>query len=131
MIHFPTEEEEQRKVQEALERMRKNRNEMREAARLGRSALCDLINALRENHVTGQPYKIRALLYSLWNGKPASLVEVVCLDHNLRQSLCQVIAGFGYEDAEVKFFYAAIQEAFTKAGLFEWFLEEGEKKEGA
>ena len=36
-------------------------------------------------HKTGQGYKVRALLYSLWNGQPASLLEVVSLDWQIRR----------------------------------------------
>lgn len=69
---------------------------------------------------SGQPYKVRALLYSLWNGKPASLVEIVCLDWAIRKDLLAVMLAFGADE----FFYKEIQESITKAGQWEWFLEE-------
>lgn len=73
------------------------------------------------SHKTGQGYKLRALLYSLWNGKPASLLDVVGLDSGLRLDLCMVIMGFGTPG----FFYDEIKSEFVKAGLFDWFVEEG------
>jgi len=68
---------------------------------------------------------LRALLYSLWNGKPTPLIECVSLDFELRQDLCLVLLAFGYEDEKVKFFYDAVKDAVKRAGLWEWFLLEG------
>jgi len=73
---------------------------------------------------TGQSYKIRALLYSLWNGKPASLLEIITLDHELRAALLIVMAAFG----DSQFFYDEIKAAFVERGLFDWFVEEGDCK---
>jgi hypothetical protein len=74
---------------------------------------------------SGQGYKLRALLYSLWNGQPADLSDVLNLDYNLREDLCKVILAFGYEDRKGagSFFYNEITNAFKSAGLYEWFLE--------
>jgi len=69
---------------------------------------------------TGQSYKVRGLLYSLWNGQPYSLLEIVTLDGQLRHALLVVIANFGAP----KFFYQEIKDAFVVAGLFDWFTEE-------
>jgi len=79
-------------------------------------------------HKTGQGYKLRALLYSLWNGKPASLFEIVALDFEIRQDLCAVALAFGFEDwrGTDSFFYEQIRLAVSKAGLWHWFLEEAE-----
>lgn len=71
-------------------------------------------------HKTGQGYKIRGLLYSLWNGHPYSLLEIITLDNGLRFALLNVIANFGAP----KFFYDEIKTAFVKAGLFDWFCEQ-------
>jgi hypothetical protein len=73
------------------------------------------------SHKTGQGYKLRALLYSLWNGKPASLLELVCLDGELRCKFLAVCMAFGSSD----FFYNEIRRAFEGARLFDWFIEEG------
>ena len=75
-------------------------------------------------HKTGQSYKLRSLLYSLWNGKPASLNEVTGLDYELKIKLCMVILAFGTPE----FFYDEIESAFVKRGIFDWFCEEGETK---
>lgn len=85
-------------------------------------ALENLVDACA--HKTGQGYKLRALLYSLWNGKPASILEIVSLDWNLRQQFLIVCAGFGQRG----FFYDEIKSAFVRRGLFDWFCEEGENK---
>ncbi len=73
-------------------------------------------------HKTGQSYKLRGLLYSLWNGKPYSLLEIVTLDRLLRDNLFCVMENFG----STLFFYDDIKKPFTDAGLFDWFVEEGE-----
>lgn len=76
---------------------------------------------------TGQSYIIRALLFSLWNGKPVDLSDTLRLDWELKKSLCVVIVAFGFERDENKFFYDAITEAFKARGLFDWFREEGDE----
>lgn len=76
---------------------------------------------------SGQPYKLRGLLYSLYNGKPFSLLEIVGLDWDIRQDLCLVLLAFGHEERNgVKFFYDAIKTAITKAGQWPWFIQEYE-----
>lgn len=126
-IHFPTEEENKAAMNEALARMKSVRREQRNAAVIGVAALAELLVVLRENHVTGQPYKLRRLLFSLWNGKPVDLSDTLGLDWELKQNFARVLAGFGYEDDEVKFFYRAIEDGFRGAGLLDWFREEGDK----
>lgn len=73
---------------------------------------------------SGQSYKLRGLLYSLWNGKPYSVLEIISLDHELRLSLLIVMAGFGAPN----FFYKEIENGFKRAGLFDWFIQEGQTK---
>lgn len=74
---------------------------------------------------SGQSYKIRALLYSLWSGdKPVDLCEVFGLDHDLKVAFCAVILGFGYRE----FSYEHMQAAFEKRGLFKWFIAKGESE---
>ena len=85
--------------------------------------------ALVLQHRSGQPYKLRALLYSLYNGKPASLIEVLGLDAEIRADLALVVEGFGFEDAKVKCFYDAMKAAITKAGQWEWFIAEHENND--
>lgn len=92
------------------------------AAMLAIPAMDRLCEVLKER--SGQPYKLRALLWSLWNGKPASLVEIVGLDWAIRQDLLCVLAGWGWEDSKPKFFYNAIEQAVRKAGQWDWFCEE-------
>ncbi len=85
-------------------------------------ALSDLVDCCQ--NMSGQSYKVRALLYSLWNGKPTSLLEVVSLDSSLRLKLALVICAFGSRG----FFYDEIKAAFVRRGLFDWFVEQGEVK---
>ncbi len=80
-----------------------------------------LVNVCRNK--TGQSYKLRGLLYSLWNGKPYSLLELLSLDFELRQSFLMVCAVFGASN----FFYDQIKAEFVAVGLFDWFCEEGDK----
>lgn len=94
----------------------------RAAVDLARPALARIVGAM--THKTGQGYKLRCLLYSLWNGKPAPLIECVGLDHELREDFCAVILAWGYGRGEWEFFYDAMQKAIRDAGLWPWFLEE-------
>lgn len=83
-----------------------------------------LIEAMRGK--TGQSGHIRALLFSLWNGKPTSVIELIALDWKLRVALLNVFAAFGFEQKSgPNFFYNELKEAVSTAGLWEWFLEEG------
>lgn len=77
-------------------------------------------------HKTGQGYKLRGLLYSLWNGHPYPLIEIITLDRDLRFALLNVLENFGAEH----FFYDEIKAAFVAAGLFDWFCEQKENKPG-
>ena len=121
-ITFPTDEECKQQVAEALAKMKRVAYMRHLEALLAGTALHRLVDVMRDK--TGQGLKLRSFLYSLWNGKPAPLINVLNLDHELRSDLCAVIAGFGWEDAEVKFFYDAFKSAVQDAGLWEWFLEE-------
>ena len=71
---------------------------------------------------TGQSFHLRALLFSLWNGKKAELLNVVNLDWALRKDLCAVILAFGCEP----FFYDAVRDAFDRKGLLEWFIAQAD-----
>jgi hypothetical protein len=75
-------------------------------------------------HKTGQSYKVRSLLYSLWNGKPASLLDILSIDRDLRMALLLIMGAFGSRD----FFYNEIKKPIVDAGLFDWFCEEGDAK---
>ena len=124
IIHIPTDEENKAALAEFFGRQKQVRAEQRAAAVAGLAALDRLVAVLKENHFTGQPHKLRELLYSLWNGKPAELSELLGLDLELRKDICAVMAGFGYEDGQTKLFYRAIEDRLEAAHLFDWFLEE-------
>jgi hypothetical protein len=69
---------------------------------------------------SGQSYKVRNLLYSLWNGQATgSLIELRALDGEIRFALCVVFLRFG-----IDFEYDDISGPIKKAGLFDWFIEE-------
>jgi len=106
-IHFPTPEEE--------EVLGKERNEADAKALPAMERLAEVLQGR-----SGQPYKLRSILWSLYNGKPASLVEVVCLDWAIRKDLVAVILAFG----SYSFFYQELKAAVTKAGQWNWFEEE-------
>lgn len=75
---------------------------------------------------TGQSCKVRALLYSAWNGQPTSLLDgLVGLDWAIKRDVLTVLLAFGCEPGggTPAFFYDAISDAFRRAGLFEWFCE--------
>ncbi len=109
-------------VAKALQQQRDIALQRRQACLIALPAMQRLAEVLRGR--SGQPYKLRALLYSLWNGKPASLVEIVGLDWEIRQDLLLVMAAFGYEDSKAGLFYIAIETAIRYAGQWTWFLEE-------
>jgi len=73
---------------------------------------------------TGQSQHLRALLFSLWNGKPARLNETLGLDWELKRDFCAVLLAFGHDE----FFYKAVQAAFEARGLFAWFTAEGDER---
>jgi hypothetical protein len=104
--------------------LRKVRDGHRAAAKTAVEALGRIIANVLPHQGSSQSRYLRALLYSLWNGKPANLSDVLCLDWNIRADLCAVIAGFGYEGDDVKFFYDAMQAQIQAAGMWQWFLEE-------
>ncbi len=109
-------------VKEAIERERTNALQRRQACLIAVPAMERLAELLKRR--SDQPYKLRALLFSLWSGKPASLSEIVGLDWEIRQDLLIVLAAFGYEDSKAAFYYGAISDAICRAGEWDWFLEE-------
>ncbi len=105
--------------------MREVRRKREEQVPPAKAALKRLVDVMAAK--TGQGYKLRALLYSLWNGKPAPLIDILCLDWPIREDLMRVLGAFGFESSWVSFFYDDIKNEVTSAGLFEWFIEEGDK----
>jgi len=96
------------------------------AARLAIPALRRLVATFP--HRTGQSYKLRSLLWSLYNGRPADLSDMLCLDWTLRKDLAAVMLGFGHEDKTVRFFYAAFDEAINvEAHQWDWFAAAGDE----
>ena len=113
-IQFPTQEQSDAALADFTRQLREQRAFMHAAIAEARPALDRLAAAMR--HKTGQGFKLR--------GQPASLLEIVNLDHALRVDFCKVLVCFGYNDREMEFFYDAISEAMGRAGLQEWFEEE-------
>lgn len=103
-----------------LKHVRQRQREAIEAARIALSGLVDVCGAK-----TGQSYKVRALLYSAWNGQPTSVLEIVSLDWAIKTDVMAVLLAFGCEPGggAPSFFYDALADAFKAAGLFEWFTE--------
>lgn len=99
---------------------RRVRNERRAAVDAAIPALDGLIRVMAAK--TDQSLHVRALLYSLWNGQPTSLLDVVELDWDVRKQLCAVILGFGFEEPGRAFFYEAISEPVKEVGLWDWFV---------
>lgn len=97
-INPPTEAENAAALEEFFAAQKADRHAVRAALPAAHAGLALLVNCCRNK--TGQSYHCRSLLYSLWNGKPTRLVEIVTLDRALRDALLDVI--------------------------FKWFLEEGE-----
>ena len=100
---------------DAIERQRK-------AVDLAKPALDRLVKTVLTQR-SGQCYKVRALLYSLWNGQETSLSEVCGLDYDLRSDLCCVLLAWGYGRGDWEFFYDALESRVRAAGQWNWFLE--------
>jgi hypothetical protein len=83
--NIPTEEEKRKFLGEALQRHRRVNAMRRDACMVAMPALDRLAVVLQGR--SGQPYKVRALLYS----------EIVGLDWEIRQDLVSVLLAFGYE----------------------------------
>lgn len=81
--------------------------------------LCQVMSAR-----TGQSYKVRAFLFSMWNGQPASMLEIVGLDWDVRKDVAKVWLAWGAQG----FFYDQLKEAVCAAQQWAWFLEEGDVK---
>lgn len=109
----------------AIQRMQATRAAHYQAAKVGQTALEQLVLVMKER--TGQGYKLREMLFNLYNGRPADWSDILCLDYNLRQALCAVVLGWGYEDREVRFFYSYMQERLEAHGLFKWFADVKER----
>ena len=126
-LNIPTEEENKAAIAEFVAEQRALRVQKMKLADAAHPALARLVEVCR--HQTGQSYHVRALLYSLWNGQPTSLSNVLNLDAAIRADVCATIAAFGFESSPnsivPSFFYDAMRDAFKTAGLLEWFLEEG------
>jgi hypothetical protein len=122
-IHFPTPEEREATQARLIEELATLRREQAEADAEALPALARLAEVLRER--SGQPYKLRSLLWSLWNGKPTSLLEVVNLDRSIRKDLCAVLLAYGSDAV----FYDALKAAVTRAGQWDWFVEEWQNVE--
>jgi len=116
-----TDEERKEVLNDFLADIRRQKEQIRAALPAAHSGITTLVAACACK--TGQSYHLRALLYSLWNGKPARLLEIVSLDRPLRAALLAVMNVFGAD----AFFYDEISRAFKVAGLYGWFLEEGEE----
>jgi hypothetical protein len=121
MLRSTTEKEEREAFREFAEKQRHLRLETQMAVQAARPALERLIDVMLRK--TGQSYRIRALLYSLWSGKPTSLLGIVTLDHDLRKDFLAVCLAFGANE----FFFDAIRrpiEAQSPA-FWTWFVQEG------
>lgn len=117
VIHFSTEAENQTILNAFFAGQRAIGREHAAAAVHAAECLGRLIATFPQR--TGQSAKLRGLLYSLWNGQPHDLSDVLCLDWSLKKDFCDVVLAFGHDD----FFYDAISNALREAGQFDWFLE--------
>lgn len=122
-VHPAADSEQEDTLADFFAEERRKNQERREAVAAARPALERLCQVMQER--SGQPYKVRALLYSLWNGEATGLIDVLGLDWQIRKDICAVTLAFGFEEPGNEFFYKAIREAITKAGQWDWFIEAG------
>ncbi len=90
---------------------------------LGTSALDRLVPVLSGR--SGQSYKLRGILFSMWNGQPFSWNEIVSMDTDIRKDLSVLIVAWGHDGC----FYTELQRAVTAAGQWHWFLEQAHEVE--
>lgn len=134
MSHYDELRDEQQAAEDAafmrvtLAEMAEKQRERLALVAPAQEALRRLVNVCA--HRSGQAYKLRALLWSLYNGKPTSLIECLGLDWGLRKDFCAVLLACGFEHAAGSFFYRELKAAFLAAGLREWFEEEREIEGG-
>lgn len=129
-IDEPTEEDRERVLKDFFGKLNTAAEERRAAVAAAQPALARLVNVMRQT--TNQSGHVRGLLYSLFNGLPYSLLEIVSLDWAVQKDVAAVILAFGFEESEIvdgkrvtttAFFYDAIKTAVTGAGLWAWFIE--------
>lgn len=106
---------------DALHERQRRQMQRRDAALTALPALDRLVAVMQ--HKTGQGHKLRAFLYSMWNGEPVSLLDALSLDWPIRQDVALVWLGFGHDKAP-SFFYDDLKKSVTAAGLWPWFIEE-------
>ncbi len=126
-IRFPSPLEEAAELQEFIAAQQVLKTERQEAINQAEPALARLMEVLKDR--SGQPYKLRALLYSMWNGKPVSLTETLGFDWQIKKDFVAVLLAFGGWNDKQEFFYNAIERAVRAAGQWEWFLEEAKEFE--
>ena len=68
---------------------------------------------------------MRSLLFSLYNGRPTDLNDIVSLDWNLRSDLMIVMMAFGWESpsGHDSFFYNQLEYAIVEEVIWEWFTD--------
>ena len=132
MSHYDEERAEPEKGAELkaiLEAMAQTRRERLAMVEPAKEALRRLVKCCEGR--SGQSYKLRALLWSLYNGKRVALNECLGLDWSLRKDFGAVFLAFGFEHKTAgSFFYQELKAAFSSAGLLDWFEEESEIEEG-
>jgi hypothetical protein len=119
-------------VLESFAREQRNRKfEQLQYALIARTSLDQLCEVMR--HGTGQSLKVRNFLFSLWNGKPARLIDVLDLDWSIRKSLCAIILAFGFEDQTTRtfFFYKQMEAIIRNHRLWDFFLQGGGEETGS
>jgi hypothetical protein len=126
-VFQPREEDKQEVISSFADRMKSVVAEGRAAVATAKPALQRICAAMAQR--TDQSYHLRALLYSLWNGQPTSLLEVVSLDRTLRNDFCAVLLAFGFSDGKEEFFYDAVTAELKSSGQFEWFIQEHKESE--
>lgn len=119
----PAEDIAKRQVMEQFANtIREMTRRQRQAIEAAQPALKRLVEMCR--HASGQSYKVRALLYSVWSGQATSLLELVAVDWQVKADVCAVLLAFGCEPVGgPPFFYDEIRDAFEAEGLTTWFLE--------
>ena len=103
--------------------LKERRTQQAEYVKAAPEALERLATAMRPQ--SGGSYKLRSLLFSLYNGRPTDLNDIVSLDWNLRSDFMIVMMAFGWESpsGHDSFFYNQLEAAIVEEGIWEWFTD--------
>jgi len=107
-------------TKQAYDRMREATKRAMLAAQVAIGAIDRLMPVLQGR--SGQSFRVRGILWSLYNGKAYSWLEIVHLDRAIKEDLAALMLGWGCPGC----FYDELKAAVTAAGQWQWFTAESD-----